>query len=158
MTFNTDELKSKVARLRELGAQVGARLEQSDDLEDFAEHFVYPLLSLDVNGSITWCNNTWCDDFGYSKNEALGMNITSLVEERDRCAACAFFDRNAIRSRHPLVLRFTHKNGLSSMYVTAINDRVAESGEVVGFRCILIRNELLNGAAEQLLRAGGHAS
>lgn len=158
MTLDTQDLKDKVARLRELGAKVTARLEQSDDLEDFAEHFIYPLLSLDVNGNITWCNITWCEAFGYSKDEATGMNVIALVDEHDRCTACAFFEPELGAPRHPRVLNFLHKNGQSSTYLAAVNSRVAESGEAVGLRCILIRKDQLNGTVEQLLRAGRHVA
>ena len=158
MTPDTDDLRGKVNRLRELGAKVSARLAQSDDLEDFAEHFVYPLFATDERANITWCNSTWCEAFGYSKDEALGMNIVALVDEHDRCTACEFFEPGGATQRHPRVLHFIHKNGRGGTYLTAVNSRVSDNGRVVGLRCILIRKELLNGAAEQLLRAGDHGA
>ncbi len=156
MIPETDDLRGKVSRLRELGAKVSARLAQSDDLEDFAEHFVYPLLATDERANITWCNSTWCEAFGYSKDEAIGMNLVALVDEHDRCSACEFFEPG-VTPKHPRALHFIHKNGRGGTYLTAINSRVSD-GRVVGLRCILICKELLNGAAEKLLRAGDHGA
>ena len=156
----TDELFLSIVRNITERKQVEQALQESEEkyrtiLETMEEGYY----EVDLTGSLTFVNDSFCRIWGYPRHELIGMNNRDYCTPKESHRVFKIFNRIFQTGRPERVLNYEiiRKDGQKRTAETSASIRLDHSGRAIGF-CGVVRDITERKRSEQELKAAKEAA